>query len=467
MRRWIPIALLFALTLGLGAAARLASPAGPAHGGGSAHATRGDVGLELHLDRSSVLQGGDGLVRAELVLRGRDAQGIAPVRSASDLLVVLDRSGSMQGQPLATALGAARELIAQLADGDRFALVSYASGAAVEIDFEAASPASRARWLARLERIAASGGTDLASGLDRAHGLLDAARRSGRAARVIVLSDGLANQGDYSLDGLRRRAGRAVAGEYVLSAVGIGDGFDETVMGALADAGTGNFYYLPDLSRLAGVFTREFEAARETVARALHVVLQPSEGVRVVGAGGYPLSHDGGAVSFRPGDLFAGQERRVWITLHAPTATAGAIALGALRVDFATPGGEPGRVSIDALPELACVEAADDYYASFDAEAYRRGNLSDSLGQLKQSVSRLVKEGRQSEAVAEVEAYRAEKSEESIQAFGAALPEELAELDALHDTVAAPSAAEPEARNRLGKKLLESGRDDQRAGAKK
>jgi hypothetical protein len=37
----------------------------------------------------------------------------------------------------------------------------------------------------------------------------------------------------------------------------------------------------------------------------------------------------------------------------------------------------------------------------------------------------------------------------------------------LHDTVAAPSAAAPEVRNRLGKALLESGRDAQRAGAKR
>jgi len=466
MRRFVPLTLLAVLTLALGAAARLTSPPQPGHGGGHASAS-GDLDLEVQLDRSSVLEGGDGVVRAELVLRGHAIDDFAPPRSDTDLLVVLDRSGSMQGQPLATALGATRELVSQLADGDRFALVSYASGASVDIGFEAASPGSRNRWLARLDRIAAGGGTDLASGLDRAHGLLDAAGRRGRTVRVIVLSDGLANQGDHSLSGLRRRAARAVAGEYVLSAVGIGDGFDETVMGALADAGTGNFYYLSDLERLAGVFAREFEAARATVARALRVVLETAPGVRLASAGGYPLQHESGRVSFRPGDLFAGQERRVWLTLHVPTGEPGPVALGALRVDFSNADGEPGRVALSALPQLACVEREDDYYASFDPDAYRRGNLSDSLGALKQSVAKLVKEGRQDEAVAEVEAYRAEKRDESVRALGFAIAEEEAELDVLQDAVAAPAAAEPEARNRLGKSLLESGRDAQRAGAKK
>ena len=466
MKRWIPLSLLLICTLALGAAARLATQtASP--GNGPVATLGGDIEVDLHLDRASVLEGSDGLVRAELVLRGRESRGDAPPRTPTDLVVVLDRSGSMQGQPLATAVGAARELIGQLSDGDRFGLVSYASGATVEIELQEASPEHRARWLAQIDRVAANGGTNLSSGLDLAHALLTSADRAGRASRTVVLSDGLANQGDYSLDGLRRRAARAVPGEYVLSAVGIGDGFDETVMGALSDAGTGNFYYLPDLERLAGVFTREFEAARETVARALRVHVRPAPGVKVDGAGGYALTRVHGVTSFEPGDLFAGQERRVWITLRAPTDQPGPVALGALSVEFSSTGGEPGQVSLDALPQLACVEAEDDYYASFDAEAYRRGNLSDSLGALKQSVAKLVKEGRQREAVAEVEAYRAEKSDESLRALGYALPEEQAELDALHSAVAAPSAAEPEVQNRLGKRLYESGRDDQRAGAKK
>ena len=470
MRRWIPAALLLTLTLALGAAARLASSPSGAVIAGPAPVLAGQdaaLSLQARLDRSSVLHGSDGLVRAELVLRGADLDGAIGPRAATDLVVVLDRSGSMQGAPLATAVGATRELVERLADGDRFALVSYASGARVEISFETATAESRARWLSRLGQIHAQGGTDLSSGLDAAHALLSGERRGGRAARLIVLSDGLANQGDHSPEGLRRRAARAVSGEYVLSSVGIGDGFDEQVMSSLADAGTGNFYYLSHLEELAGIFDREFASARETVARGLRVRLAPGAGVELVAAGGYPLLAQDGATGFQPGDLFAGQERRIWLTLRAPTEQLGPVALGSLTVSFRTPEGDRREASLDTLPALACVAAEDDYYASFDKEAYRSGNLSDSMGSLKQKVARLVKDGRQEEAVAEVEAYRSSQSEEQLRALGYALPGEQRELDALRDQVAAPSAAEPEARNRLGKSLLESGRDDQRAGAKR
>jgi Ca-activated chloride channel family protein len=462
------VALLLAGTLALGAAARLAGTTDPTPLRRSASGSV--VSLAAGLDRGSVLAGSDGLVRVELVLRGREGQDAAAPRVPTDLVVVLDRSGSMQGHPLDTALGAVRELIAGLADGDRFALVSYASDTQLDVPLETADAASRARWSGGLGRVHANGGTNLAAGLDRAHGVLAAAARTGRAPRLIVLSDGLANQGDYSLEGLRARAARAIGGEYVLSAVGIGDGFDETLMSALADAGTGNFYYLPDLNRLAGVFSDEFAAARETVARALSVRFSPAAGVRLAAAGGYPLLPDGegdGSLRFHPGDLFAGQERRIWLTLHAPTDSAGAIALGGLRVDFSGPGGERGSASLEALPTLACVADDAAYYASFDAERYERATLSESLGQLKQSVARKVAEGRQEEAVAELEAYRSANEAVEERALGHVLPRAKAELDRLHDAVAAPAAVEPEVRNRLGKALLESGRDAQRAGAKK
>ena len=43
------------------------------------------------------MQGSDGLVRMELVITGEDRPSTAAVRVPTDLVVVLDRSGSMSG----------------------------------------------------------------------------------------------------------------------------------------------------------------------------------------------------------------------------------------------------------------------------------------------------------------------------------------------------------------------------------
>jgi Ca-activated chloride channel homolog len=464
-RRAVVFGLLLAATLAFGAAARRASlpdPTPPRITNGN-----GAVAVTAGLDRGAVLRGSDGLVRVELALRGGAGATRDSVRVATDLVVVLDRSGSMSGEPIATALAALRELCAGLADGDRFALVSYASDARIDVALEAASGAARDRWELRIAEIAANGGTAMSSGLDLGHAVLAEAEHAGRVGRLIVLSDGHANEGDYSLEGLRARAGRARARQYVLSSVGIGDGFDETVMSALADAGGGNFHYLPDATRLAGVFANEFAAARETVARGLAVRIAPGAGVSVATAGGYPLEAADGRITFRPGDLFAGQERRIWLTLHAPTAQLGDVALGGVEVEFAATDGERQRVALAALPALHCVADDAAFTASFDAERYQRADRTDAIGALKQSVARKVAAGRQAEAVSEVDEFRKRNELKQLETLGYFDGSASRALDALSNQVAAPAAASPEGASRLGKELLESGRDDQRAGAKK
>src|SRR6476661_8401077 len=104
----------------------------------------------------------------------------------------------------------------------------------------------------------------------------------------------------------------------MLSAIGVGADFNEQLMTALADAGTGNYYYVQNAHDLGSIFAREFDAARTTVATGLAVRIDPADGVQVLDAAGYPLEHDGGSVVIRPGSLFAGQERRIWVTVAMP-----------------------------------------------------------------------------------------------------------------------------------------------------
>jgi Ca-activated chloride channel family protein len=466
-KRLLAAAVLIAATFAAGVAARVGPQPPPTRDAlqiATSHAG-GPVAVEARLDRSSVLEGSDGIVRMELVLRGAEPDGDQTARVPTDLVVVLDRSGSMEGEPIAMAKAAAGELVAGLDAQDRFALVSYANGARLDAPLAHAGPEAREGFRLAIGAIAATGGTHMASGLDLAHAIVSGASREGRVARVILLSDGRANQGDHSIDGLRSRASRAVAAEYVVSSVGIGGGFDENVMSAVADAGTGNFYYLPNLHELAGIFSDEFAAARETIASGLEVVLALAPDVELQHAAGYPLTHDDGRVRFHPGALFAGQERRIWLTLRAPTASPGDVEIGALEVAYSS-FGSSGRVGIEALPQLACVEAEDDYYASFDSEVFKRGS-SSAIGQLKEQVARKLQSGDREAAVEEVRRFQDEMQTHQLRALGYAVESDASELSDLYGTVAAPSAAEPSVANGLGKQLFEAGRDAQRSGAKR
>jgi len=107
-----------------------------------AGAGSGLVSLKARVDRTAVLQGGDGNVRLELILTARDIEG-RKVSVPTDLLVVLDRSGSMQGEKLEQGRAAIRELIRQLGAKDRFALVTYSYEAELTIALERATKQRR------------------------------------------------------------------------------------------------------------------------------------------------------------------------------------------------------------------------------------------------------------------------------------------------------------------------------------
>jgi Ca-activated chloride channel family protein len=464
------LGLLLALTLtagltarGLGVAAKRGGDLLPlvAPGGGPVH-------LSARLDRSAVLRGGDGIVRVELAIRGDAAEHGPAARVPTDLVVVLDRSGSMQGPPIESARAAVRELVAQIGPGDRFALVSYASDARVDVPL-APVGANRDAVLAAISRLEASGGTNMSSGLDLGTGLVAGSRGPGRAPRVVLLSDGHANEGDSSFAGLAARAKRAVADEFVLSAVGVGDGFDEALMSGLADAGTGNFYYLRDASALGNVFSGEFGAARATVASALVVRLDPPQGVEVLDAAGYPLDRDAGTVSFRPGSLFAGQERRVWVTFRVPASGDGPFPLGGVALDFSE-GGARRTVRLDEMPSIALVESEKAFVASVDRSAWEQSASEDELGQLKQRVSQAISAGDRASAASEIDGYVSRNRR-----IGAALSskvmadqlDEVRKLGVKVEEAFAPSPEAPSRQNQLKKQLAAEGRDDRRAGSKK
>jgi Ca-activated chloride channel family protein len=471
---WIAVALI-ATTALLGGAAhvmgdgpspRRITPPDQVH---FAATGAGPVSFAGQLDKTSVLQGRDGRVRIELLMGAHAQAPTAVERVPTDLVVILDRSGSMAGEKIEHARAAIRQLISQLTPDDRFALVTYANSARSDVALGAADGREGvAAWLRAVESIQPNGGTNMSAGLDAAAELVAQCEASGRMPRVILISDGLANQGDASHEGLVRRASRAARGGYLLSTVGVGEDFNEYLMTALADAGTGNYYYLQRAFDLASVFAEEFETARTTVASALAVHIEPAEGVRVLDAAGYPLEQGSGRITFRPGALFAGQERRVWVTLQVPSGELGDVPLGRFSLEYAHRG-ESASLSFGTTPVVACVADADDFYAGIDEAAWSRSVIIEGYNEVQEQVARLVKEGRKSDALEEIERFRSETRElnEVVQS-----PDVSRQLDVLaefEDDVQEAFAGEDQDRkqNLLSKSASSGARDARRAGSKR
>ena len=238
-------------------------------------------------------------------------------------------------------------------------------------------------------------------------------------------------------------------------------------MSALADAGTGNYYYLENSEELASVFAKEFDATRETVATAVAVVVEPGDGVELLDAAGYPLERDGRKVRFRPGTLSSGQERKVWLTFRVPNNEIGEFDLGKITMTYQA-GGKQHRLSLSEVPRVACVTKANEFFASVDKEAWEAAVLDEEYNRLQQDVAQSVREGRRDEALARIHQYRDTTSTMNERIKSEAVMDNMMQLRALEVEVddAFRGVNQPEKQNLLSKTKQAAGRDGRRKGSK-
>lgn len=425
------------------------------------------VAFSGRLDRGAVVVGGDGRVMMELVLAAEERPPLG--RTPTDMVVVLDRSGSMgDGVKMTYARSAVRELVSRLQAGDRFALVAYSDRAELSIPLAPATREARGGWLRIVDGIGPGGGTAMSLGLDAALDVLAHSDSVGRATRVLLISDGLANQGDASFAGLTGRAGLASRREAAVSTIGVGEDFNEYLMSAIADAGTGNYYYLQDVERLAQVFTAELETGSETVASAVAISIETAAGVRVVEAAGYPLERRGNTTTFRPGSLFSGQERRIWVTLEVPRDSPGEVPLGTFRASYLD-GGETRLAAFAEVPAVDCVRDEARYYAAIDGDAWARSATEEDFNRVQLEVAKNVREGRRDQALAEISAYRLDKEQMNQRLQRSDVAEKLEELKRLEADVADAfeGAEQKHKQNLLSKQRQAESLDGRRPGSKK
>lgn len=223
--------------------------------------------------------------------------------------LVLDRSGSMQGEPLAAARRAAKAVVQNLRREDWFSLVTFDDQAEVVIPI--GPILTRAHALGRIETIASGGSTNLTAGwmLGR-----DALRETpaGMVRRQLLLTDGLLNVGivesprvkQVVTDGLERDGIRT-------SALGFGDGYDEELLASLAQATNGAFYDANNPDKLPAIFAAELDGLQKTAIQNLRLRFRSLGFVEACESlGGYAaVELPDGRREFAVGDLMSEEDR--------------------------------------------------------------------------------------------------------------------------------------------------------------
>ena len=114
-------------------------------------------------------------------------------RAPLDLALVIDRSSSMSGRPIEAALESAVRIVQGLRPDDRVTIVAFDDR--IEVVQSLVEVTDREALAQRIKSIDARGSTNLFGGWEEGVKQLAPFTRKDRIARVILLSDGQANQG--------------------------------------------------------------------------------------------------------------------------------------------------------------------------------------------------------------------------------------------------------------------------------
>ncbi|MFB3787787.1 MAG: VWA domain-containing protein [bacterium] len=283
-------------------------------------------------------------------------------RRPLNVAVVLDRSGSMSGAKLQRVKEATRILVEKLGPEDIFSLTVFDT---VVTPLVAPMPVrDGGHSIARtIEAIHAGSSTNLSGGYLQG---CDFARRNNspeRINRVILLSDGLANEGITHPQELARLAQAHRRENLTTSTIGVGSDFNEELMGKMAEQGGGSTYFIDRPEEANSVFLEELGDLKAVAATGFQIRFAPSlPGVQAAQLNNYGQP---AADVYYLGDILEGIPKHLVLEVKLPPARQeGRVEIGRLEFLFheAVETGFQGRreefpVELDvvALDEFASI----------------------------------------------------------------------------------------------------------------
>jgi Ca-activated chloride channel family protein len=247
---------------------------------------------------------------------------IAPI----NLALVIDKSGSMQGEKIRRAKNAAIMMVEQLHEDDVIAIVTYNHHA--EILLPATKVQNKKQIITAINDLTASGQSALFDGIEKGGKEIRKFLDRKRVNRIVLVSDGLANVGPSSPAELGVLGAALGKENIVVTTIGLGLGYNEDLMTNLAKKSDGNHAFAEKSTDLAHLFNYELGDILSVVAQEVVVTIIGVGGTHPIRVLGRDVQVQEQQVSVILNQLYSEQEKYVLLELEVPPANQESIIAG-------------------------------------------------------------------------------------------------------------------------------------------
>ena len=320
-------------------------------------------------------------------------------RAPVNLCLVLDRSGSMNDEgKLEYVKEAAYFVIDNLGPRDRISVVAFDSD--VKVVQDNTNVEDRETLKSRIGDLFAGTNTNLSAGLEEGYSQVDKWKKKNYLSRVILLSDGLANEGTTDREKLASIARDWQAKNVNTTAMGVGADYDDRLLTMLATGGAGNYYYIARPEAIPPIFAQEMAGIVNVAASGITAELALEPGVRLAQVHGYQYRDlGGGRYEIAVGDIAGGQEYTVLTELALPAVTEEkTVALGTVAVRYDDVIAKTKAASAPTKLAMHFVPSAEVVAANTVGEVMNTAYVIENAKVMEQAQT-LVAEGKRAEAV--------------------------------------------------------------------
>lgn len=192
-----------------------------------------------------------------------------------NLAFVLDRSGSMKGRKIENVRQAVGQIIDQLGPEDILSVIAFNDE--VELIVPAQPVKDQAGLKERINELTHHGGTSISKGMRVGLDELNSHLGEGHLSRMILLTDGQ-TYGDE--DECCILAKEAASQQIAVTALGVGDEWNEEMLDAIAQNSQGKSDYIATPEEIINYFADEVTTLKESVIQNGRLTLRLTDGVQ-------------------------------------------------------------------------------------------------------------------------------------------------------------------------------------------